>query len=44
MNNDLDASGRPDQGEDAVEVRARTAFGDISVHRSVAHDAGKEQA
>jgi hypothetical protein len=44
VNNDLDASGRPGQGEDAVEVRARTAFGDITVHRSLGHDTGKEDA
>src|SRR5512132_3336643 len=44
VNNDLDATGRPDQGEDAVEVRARTAFGDITVHRSLAHETGKEEA
>jgi hypothetical protein len=44
VNNDLDATGRPGQGEDAVEVRARTAFGDITVHRSLAHGTGKEDA
>jgi hypothetical protein len=42
VHNDLDATGRPDQGEDAVEVRARTAFGDITVHRSSASDPGKD--
>jgi len=44
VNNDLDAAGRPGQDEDAVEVRARTAFGDITVHRSLAHDTGTEEA
>ena len=44
VHNDLDATGRPEQGEDAVEVRARTAFGDITVHRSPAHETGKEEA
>jgi hypothetical protein len=44
VSNDLDATGRPGEGEDAVEVRARTAFGDISVHRSHDHDTGKEEA
>ena len=44
VNNDLDASGRPGQDEEAVEVRARTAFGDITVHRSLAHDTGTEEA
>ena len=43
VNNDLDATGRPEQGEDAVEVRARTSFGDITINRSVAADSGKDQ-
>jgi hypothetical protein len=34
VRNDLDAAGRPEPGDDAVDVRARTAFGDISVHRA----------
>ncbi|HZC98850.1 MAG TPA: DUF4097 family beta strand repeat-containing protein [Actinomycetes bacterium] len=42
--NDLDAAERPGPGEDAVEVRARTSFGDITVHRSFASDARKDQA
>jgi DUF4097 and DUF4098 domain-containing protein YvlB len=32
--NSLDATEAPGAGQDTVEVRARTAFGDISVHRS----------
>jgi DUF4097 and DUF4098 domain-containing protein YvlB len=34
MNNDLNASDAPGATTDTVEVRARTSFGDISVHRS----------
>jgi DUF4097 and DUF4098 domain-containing protein YvlB len=33
--NGLEAAQRPGPGEDAVEVRARTSFGDITVRRSV---------
>jgi hypothetical protein len=43
VHNDLDPSERPGPGEDAVEVRARTSFGDITIHRSVAADSGKDQ-
>ena len=43
VHNDLDATGRPGPGEDAVEVRAHTSFGDITIHRSVAGDSGKDQ-
>jgi hypothetical protein len=43
VRNDLDAAERPGPGEDAVEVRARTAFGDITIHRSSANDPGKDQ-
>ena len=34
VRNDLDAAAVRSPGEDAVDVRARTAFGDISVHRA----------
>ena len=34
--NDLDSAGRPAPGEQTVEVRARTSFGDITIHRAVA--------
>ena len=44
MQNDLDAAERPESGEDAVEVRARTSFGDITVRRSYANAAGKGEA
>jgi DUF4097 and DUF4098 domain-containing protein YvlB len=43
VHNDLDPSERPGPGEDAVEVRARTSFGDITIKRSVANDTGKDE-
>jgi len=43
VHNDLDPSERPGPAEDAVEVRARTSFGDITINRSVAADSGKAQ-
>jgi Putative adhesin len=43
VNNDLDAAERPAPGEDVVEVRARTSFGDITIHRSFASRTGKDQ-
>ena len=43
VHNHLDAAERPEPGEDAVEVRARTSFGDITIHRSVANNTGKDQ-
>jgi Putative adhesin len=43
VHNDLDAAERPGPGEDAVEIRARTSFGDITIHRSVAADSRKDQ-
>jgi DUF4097 and DUF4098 domain-containing protein YvlB len=42
--NDLDAAERPGPGEDAVEVRACTSYGDITVHRSFASDTRKDHA
>jgi DUF4097 and DUF4098 domain-containing protein YvlB len=38
VQNDLDAGEGPTSGEDAVEVRARTSFGDITIHRSSEDD------
>jgi Toastrack DUF4097 len=35
VRNELDPADRPDPGEDAVEIRARTGYGDITIHRSV---------
>lgn len=42
VRNDLDTADRPGAGEEAVEVRARTAFGDITIHRSSADSFGKD--
>jgi hypothetical protein len=39
--NGLEDMQRPDAGEATVEVRARTSYGDISVHRALADDAWK---
>jgi hypothetical protein len=36
VDNVLDSAGKPGAGEDAVEVRARSAFGDITIRRCVA--------
>jgi hypothetical protein len=36
VHNDLDATGRPADGEKSADVHARSSFGDITVHRSVA--------
>lgn len=42
VQNDLEASGNPDPGEDTVEVHANTSFGDITIRRSIAsHAEGK---
>ncbi len=43
VHNDLDATERPEPAEDAVEVRARTSMGDITVHRSLASAAGRDE-
>jgi hypothetical protein len=43
VHNDLDAGGRPGPGEDTVEVRARTSFGDITIHRSLTNDTGEDE-
>jgi hypothetical protein len=43
LHNALEAAERPGADEDAVEVRARTAFGDITIHRVVADHAGKDR-
>jgi DUF4097 and DUF4098 domain-containing protein YvlB len=40
VHKDLDAAGRPQAGEDTVEVRARSSFGDITVRRLVASPLG----
>jgi len=43
VRNRLDAAAQPEAGENAVEVRARTAFGDITISRSFAGDATSTQ-
>ena len=37
VESDLDPAGAPAAGDEVVEVRARTAFGDITIHRVPAH-------
>jgi DUF4097 and DUF4098 domain-containing protein YvlB len=37
--NGLDAASQPEPGADTVEIRARTSFGDITIHRAAARDA-----
>lgn len=44
VRNDLDRSERPDPGEEALEVHARTSYGDITIRRSVASGRGKDEA
>ena len=34
VHNTLGATGSPDPSEEAVEIRARTAYGDIVIHRA----------
>jgi DUF4097 and DUF4098 domain-containing protein YvlB len=44
VHNDLDAADRPAPGEDTVDVRARTSFGDITVRRSPARHTSPAEA
>jgi DUF4097 and DUF4098 domain-containing protein YvlB len=44
VRNDLEAADRPGPGENAVEVRAQTSFGDIIVGRSLEPSTRKEDA
>jgi len=37
VSSDLDAAERPAPGEETVELKARTAYGDVTVRRAVAH-------
>lgn len=41
VNNSLGATEAPAPGEDTVEIRARSGFGDINIRRSVGNDAAK---
>lgn len=43
VHNGLDAATQPAADEDSVEVRARTAFGDVTVRRALASDATRKQ-
>ena len=40
VHNDLDTTDRPTPGEDTVELKARTAYGDITIRHAVAHPPG----
>jgi hypothetical protein len=44
VHNDLDATESPAPGEDTVDVRARTSFGDITVRRSKARHTSRAEA
>ncbi len=44
VQNDLQASDRPTPDEEAVDVRARTSFGDITIRRCRANDNGSDEA
>ncbi len=44
VRNDLDAAGRPQAGDETVEVRARSAFGDITVRRLATSASGAVEA
>jgi len=43
LRNDLDAVAGPESEAETVEVRARTGFGDIVIHRSFAGDTPREE-
>jgi DUF4097 and DUF4098 domain-containing protein YvlB len=43
VDNGLQAADRPQPGEDTVEIRARSSFGDITVRRSPATDTGNSR-
>lgn len=44
VTNGLDDAPQPDAGEDTVEVRARTSFGDITISRSLANGTRRSRA
>lgn len=44
VQNHLEAADRPREGEDTVEVHARTGYGDITIHRSSAGRPGRDVA
>jgi putative adhesin len=43
VHSDLDAADRPAAGEDTVEIKARTAYGDVTIRRTVAHPDSHDQ-
>jgi DUF4097 and DUF4098 domain-containing protein YvlB len=44
VHNELQAADRPDPDEEAVDVRARTAYGDITIRRSLPNDTRRDEA
>lgn len=42
--NDLQASDRPTPDEEAIDLHARTAYGDITIRRATANDTGGDEA
>lgn len=44
VRNGLDTAGRPEPGEDTVEVHARTGYGDVTIHRSSVGGTGRDVA
>jgi hypothetical protein len=44
LENDLDDAERPEPGEDAVELRVRTSYGDIRIGRASTGVNGKDEA
>ena len=43
VTSDLDATDRPAGGEDVVELKARTAYGDVTIRRAVTHPNADDQ-
>ena len=43
VHNELQAADRPDPDEEAVDVKARTAYGDITIRRSLPNDARRDE-
>jgi hypothetical protein len=41
---DLDPSDSPELGEDAVEIHAHTSMGDVTIHRSAASRAARDES
>jgi DUF4097 and DUF4098 domain-containing protein YvlB len=44
VNNGLNAADAPEPGDESIEVSARSSYGDITIHRSLANDTGKDEA